>query len=79
MIGGFSTPKKDKKIKVSSGESVKTGKILLKGISAYKAGKNVQGKGTLMALCDGKVHFSRKKTSNGRVRTFINVLPSPQK
>ena len=76
MIGGFSTPKEDKKIKVSAGQSVKTGKILLRGIGAYKAGKNVQGKGTLMALCDGKVFFSRKKTSHGKVRTFINVLPA---
>ncbi len=75
MTGGFSTPKKDKMVKISGGELVKTGKILARGLSTYKAGKNVRGLGTIYALCDGKVYFSRKKTSHGKIRTFINVLP----
>ena len=73
MVGGFSTPKKDKAVKVSSGQSVTTGTILSRGISVYKAGVNVKGLGTLYALCDGKVYFTKKKTSHGRVRTYINV------
>lgn len=75
MTGGFSTPKKDKSIKVSGGQAVKTGQILIRGIDTYKPGKNVRGRGALHALCGGKVYFTRKKTSRGRVRTFINVLP----
>ena len=75
MVGGFSRPKKDKAVKVSAGMSVKTGQILVRGKPAYKAGLNVKGSGTLFALCDGKVYFTRKKTSRGRVRTFVNVMP----
>ena len=75
MIGGFSTPKKDKAVKSSGGKSVKTGEILVRGIDSYKAGINVRGLGTLFASCAGKVYFTRKKTSHGKVRTFINVAP----
>ena len=76
MVGGFSTPKKDHAIKVSSGQSVKTGQILVRGLSQYKAGKNVKGAGTLCALCPGKIFFIRKKTPHGRFRTFINIAPA---
>jgi len=75
MTGGFSTPKKDKALKVSNGQSVKTGEILLNRLNTYKAGQNVKGLDTLFALCPGKVYFTRKKTSHGKVRTFINVEP----
>ena len=37
MTGGFSTPKKDKALKVSDGQLVKTGQILCRGIPTYKA------------------------------------------
>jgi len=75
MIGGFSTPKKDKALKSSGGKLVKTGEILVRGVDTYKAGVNVRGPGTLFALCPGKVYFTRKKTSHGKVRSFINVAP----
>jgi len=75
MAGGKSTPKKDKAIKVSGGQSVKKGQILIRGISSYKAGRNVKGRGTLYALCPGKVYFTRKKIGQGPVKTFIGVLP----
>jgi len=76
MTGGFSTPKKDQMIKVSNGQPVKTGHILARGISTYKAGANVKGKGVLYAVCDGKVSFRKKKVQHGKVRTFINIIPS---
>lgn len=79
MTGGFSTPKKDKAVKISGGELVKTGQILSRGIASYKAGTNVKGEATLYALCPGKVYFSRKKTSHGKVRTFINIVPQAEK
>ena len=75
MIGGFSTPKKDKALKTSGGKLVKTGEILVRGVDTYKAGVNVRGPGTLFARCAGKVYFTRKKTSHGKVRTFVNVAP----
>lgn len=79
MTGGFSTPKKDKAVKVSGGQLVKTGQILLRGVAAYKAGVNVGGDGTLYALCPGKVYFKRKKTSHGKARTFVSIIPSQEK
>lgn len=79
MTGGFSTPKKDKAVKVSNGELVKTGQILIRGIPVYKSGVNVKGLGTLYALCPGKVYFSKKKTSHGKVRTFVNIAPPKEK
>ncbi|MDD4980081.1 MAG: 50S ribosomal protein L27 [Candidatus Omnitrophica bacterium] len=79
MAGGKSTPKKDKALKVSGGKIVKTGEILARGINTYKAGQNVRGRGTLFALCPGKIHFTKKKTSHGRPRTFINIMPVNEK
>ena len=76
MIGGFSTPKKYQNVKVSSGMTVKSGQILAKGRDTYKAGANVKGPGTLFALCAGTIYFSRKKTSHGKVRTYINIKPA---
>ena len=75
MAGGKSTPKKDKALKVTQGEVVKAGKILVRGLDRYKAGVNVKGMGTLFALCSGKVYFTRKKASRGAVRTYVNVRP----
>jgi ribosomal protein L27 len=75
MIGGFSTPKKDKAVKSSGGKLVKTGEILVRGRDTYKAGVGVRGLGTLFAAYPGKVYFTRKKTSHGILRTFVNVQP----
>lgn len=74
MAGGKSTPKKDKTLKVAGGELVKKGQILVRGIPSYHAGKNVKGRGTVFALCDGKVAFSKKKIQK-TVKTYINVIP----
>lgn len=75
MAGGKSTPKKDKALKVSAGQTVKTGQILVRCINTYKAGRNVAGMDTLYALCPGKICFTKRKTSHGKVRTFINIIP----
>ncbi len=79
MAGGKSRPKKDKMIKVSGGEFVKTGQILVRGVNTYKAGLNVKGMDTLYALYSGKIYFTKKKTSHGKVRTFINIEPQTEK
>jgi len=79
MIGGFSTPKKDEALKVSGGQPVKTGQIIVRGVNTYKAGVNVKGSGTLYAVCPGTVYFSKKKTPHGKVRTFINIEPAKSK
>jgi len=79
MTGGFSTPKKDKAMKVSNGQTVKTGQILSRGLDVYKAGQNVKGLDTIFALCPGKVYFTRKKSSRGKVRTLINIEATIEK
>lgn len=79
MAGGKATPKKDKAIKISNGMLVKTGQILVRGMSTYKAGAHVKGRNTLYALCAGKIYFSKKKTSRGKVRTFVHISPSADK
>jgi len=79
MTGGFSTPKKDKAIKVTGGMVVKTGQILSRGKDTYKAGINTRGLGTIFALCPGKIYFSRKKISHGKFRSFINIAPLQEK
>ncbi|MFH0913297.1 MAG: 50S ribosomal protein L27 [Candidatus Omnitrophota bacterium] len=79
MAGGKSTPKKDRALKVSGGETVKTGQIMVRCINSYKAGRNVKGLDTMYALCCGKVYFTRKKTSRGKFRTFINITPAIEK
>ena len=76
MAGGKSTPKKDKKLKVSGGEMVKAGQILVRGVDSVKAGKNGKGRGTLFALCNGKIAFTKKKIGNTAVKSYINVIPS---
>lgn len=79
MAGGKSTPKKDVSLKVSGGQQVKTSQIVSRGISTYKAGVNVRGLSTMHALCSGKIYFSKKKTSHGKVRTYINIQPVENK
>jgi len=79
MTGGFSRPKKDRMLKVSDGQSVKTGQLLARGMPHYKAGENVSGLSNMHALCNGKLYFSKKKTSHGQVRTFLNVRPQVEK
>ncbi len=54
---------------------VKASQILIRGLSTYKAGINVKGLATLFALCPGEVYFTKRKTSHGKVRTYINVKP----
>ncbi|OGX16255.1 MAG: hypothetical protein A2166_03795 [Omnitrophica WOR_2 bacterium RBG_13_41_10] len=77
MTGGKKTPREDRRgIKICGGQKVETGKIIGRSMSLYKAGKNVSGINTLFALCDGTIYFSKKKTSHGRVRTYINIMPA---
>ena len=75
MTGGKRRPRKDNELKTSAGQVVKTGQILVRALTAYKPGFNVGGRSTLFALCPGKVYFSKKKTSHGKVRTFVNIMP----
>jgi len=78
MAGGKRRPRKDFGLKACQGQVVKTGNLLTANATLYKAGINVQGHATLIALCPGKVYFTRKKTSHGKFRTFVNVKPSAE-
>jgi ribosomal protein L27 len=74
MAGGKARPKKDKALKVSEGQAVTVGTIVVRGVPSYKAGMNVKGLGTLYAVRAGKVHFSRRKTATGAYHTYVNVV-----
>jgi len=67
-----------KGIKVAEGEFVKTGTILTRQGNKWKAGINVGDSGTLFALCNGKVYFTRRKGSFNKKRTYINIEPAKQ-
>jgi ribosomal protein L27 len=75
MAGGKKRPRKDKELKVSSGEAVKTGQILVRGLGTYKRGLHVGGRDPIFALCSGSIYFSKRKTPHGKVRTFVNIKP----
>ena len=64
-----------KGLKVGAGELVKTGKILTRQGNKWKAGKNVGDSGTLYALCEGNVYFTKRKGSQNRRVTYINIMP----
>jgi ribosomal protein L27 len=76
MTGGKARPKKDKSLKVSNGQFVKTGTIVSRGMPTYKPGFNVGGLDPIFALSSGKIYFTKKKTPHGKVRTFINIKPA---
>ena len=63
-------------VKVSGGQTVKSGTILTRQGNQWKAGLNVIGRTSLTAAIDGEVYFTRKKNSYNKVITLINVKPS---
>lgn len=70
--------KETKGLKKSGGQYVKTGTILTRESNKWKAGLNIGGRGTLYALCDGKVFFTRRRGTyrTTKAYTVINIEPS---
>ncbi len=70
-----------KGLKVAAGETVKKSAVLTREGNKWKPGKNVGGTGTLYALCDGEIYFTKKKGSyrTTKVYTFINIQPKAKK
>jgi ribosomal protein L27 len=64
-----------KGLKVGAGQLVKTGTILTRQGNKWKAGSNVGDSGTLYALCEGRVYFTRRKGGLDRKQTHINIMP----
>ncbi len=65
-------------MKVSGGQTVKSGTMLTRQGHRWHPGKNVIGLTHLTAGCDGEVYFTRKKGSYKKVNTYINIRPLPQ-
>lgn len=70
-------------VKISDGQEVKTGTVLVRQRGTkFKPGKNVKcgGDDTLFALVDGKVSFKKKFIEkfdgNFKRACFINVIPN---
>ncbi len=66
-------------LKVSGGETVKSGTMLTRQGDRWKPGINVIGRMNLTAVCAGEVYFTRKRGSYGKPITVINVRPVEQK
>ncbi len=63
-------------VKVSGGQTVKSGTVLTRQGQKWRPGLNVNGMAHLTAACDGEVYFTRKKNRYNRVITSINIKPS---
>ena len=63
-------------IKVSGGQTVKSGTVLTRQGQKWRPGLNVIGTAHLTAACDGEVYFTRKKNRYNRVITSVNIKPS---
>ena len=74
-VGGLTSKyyTETKGIKVTGGQSVKSGTILTREGHRWQAGINVTGKTHLTAACDGEVYFTKKKGTYKKVATYINV------
>ena len=62
-------------VKVSGGQKVKAGTILTRQGTIWKPGLNVIGRASLTAACEGRVYFTRKKSSYNKISTVINIKP----
>ena len=62
-------------IKVSGGQTVKTGTVLTRRGDRWKPGLNVLGITLLTAGCAGEVYFTRKRGNYRRAVTIINIRP----
>ena len=62
-------------IKVSGGQTVKSGTILTRQGHKWQPGINVIGRMHLTAGCEGEVYFTKKKNTYRRVVTYINIRP----
>lgn len=67
--------KETRGLKVTAGQGVSVGSILTRQGSRWKPGINVGGIGTLYALADGTVYFSRRKSryKTKKAETVINI------
>jgi len=63
-------------MKVSGGQTVKSGTVLTRQGNKWRPGLNVIGVSHLTAACEGEVYFTRKKNRYNRVVTCINIKPA---
>ena len=80
-VGGITSKfyRETKGIKVSGGEKVKAGTILTREGHRWKPGKNVTGNMHLVAICEGEVYFTHKKSTFRKSVTYVNVNPVEKK
>jgi ribosomal protein L27 len=63
-------------IKVSNGQTVKSGAVLTREGDKWKPGLNVIGSMKLTAGVSGTIYFTRKRNKSGKVITLVNVKPT---
>jgi ribosomal protein L27 len=74
-VGGLTSKyyKETRGIKVSGGQTVRSGTVLTRQGDKWRAGINVIGRTHLTAACDGQIYFTKKKNQYKRRITLINV------
>ncbi len=76
-VGGLTSKyyKETRGLKISGGQTVKSGTMLTRQGDKWQPGLNVLGKMHLTAACDGEIYFTRKKNTYRKVITYVNVRP----
>ena len=81
-VGGLTNKyyKETKGLKISGGQSVKSGTMLTREGHKWQPGLFVNGKKMhLTAACDGEVYFTKKKNASRKEVTFVNIKPASEK
>ena len=80
-VGGISSKfyRETRGMKVTGGQTVKSGTVLTREGNHWRPGLNVIGRMHLTAACDGEVYFTKKKSTYNRVITLINIKPTTNK
>ena len=63
-------------IKVSGGQTVRSGTVLTREGDKWKPGENVIGRTLLTAACDGQVYFTKKRGNYRKTITIVNIKPT---
>jgi len=74
-VGGLTKKfyKETRGVKVTGGQTVKAGTMLTREGHKWHPGLNVIGKMHLTAKCSGEVYFTKRKGSNRKSITLVNI------
>ena len=76
-VGGLTSKfyRETRGLKVSGGQTVKSGSVLTRKGDKWKPGDNVNGRMHLTAACAGEVFFTKKRGKDNKSVTYIHIKP----